>query len=446
MDSHILLSSAACLLAKRFSGPFWLRRRWLAGTQWLEKEKLRQMQLRCVKRLIAHSCETVPYYKKLMREYGLSADRIKTLDDLKSFPILSKKDVLKAAALMISAKYPRWSLHAARTGGSTGMPLIVYRDLFSIGNEHAFVRRQWDWAGISFSDKCAYLMSRVVATQQQKDAPIYRYYRPMRELILSTFHLSTETAKKYAEAMKRYGIRAIVGYPSAISFLAGACLESGIGLDLKAAITTSEILTPAMRETISRAFGCRVFDFYGGAERVCYIHTCERGNYHLIPEYGFTELVPVPKTKNRYKVVATGFWNRAMPFIRYDTQDIVARAENSCSCGRQFQVIKSIDGRQGDIIKTPSGKQLGVTLIIQLLYVICGAESILESQVVQDQPDHIVIKFVPYRNIEKKDLDDFGNSIRKYLPCDLKFDFEKVDFVEKTNNGKVKALVSLIDK
>ncbi|HUV41735.1 MAG TPA: hypothetical protein VMW23_08115 [Sedimentisphaerales bacterium] len=445
MDSQAVLSSASHLLAKRFLGPFWLRRRWLAGTQWLEKEKLQQIQLRCLKRLLSHSWQTVPYYKKLMREYGLSAERIKTLDDLKSFPILSKKDVLKAAESMISVKYPGWSLYSARTGGSTGMPLVVYRDLFSVGNEHAFVRRQWDWAGVSLADKCAYLMSRVVASAGQKDAQIYRYCRPMRELILSTFHLSAKTAKQYAEVMKRYGIRAIVGYPSAISFLASACLESGIELDLKAALTTSEILTPAMRETISRAFGCRVFDFYGGAERVCYIHTCEHGNYHLIPEYGFTELVPVPKTTNRYKVIATGFWNRAMPFIRYDTQDIVARGENSCPCGRQFEVIESIDGRQGDIIRTPSGKQLGVTLIIQLLYVICAAQNILESQVVQDRLDHLVIRFVPFRNIEKEVLDNFGNSIRKYLPDDLNLDFEKVDFIEKTSNGKVKALVSLID-
>ena len=92
----------------------------------------------------------------------------------------------------------------------------------------------------------------------------------MKEVILSTYHLSCYTAKEYARVIKRYGAIAIVGYPSAVFLLAQACLDSGIKLTLKSALTSSETLTESMRSTIAEAFECKVFDFYGSAERVCH--------------------------------------------------------------------------------------------------------------------------------------------------------------------------------
>jgi len=427
------------------AGPFLVRRKWLNKTQWLDKENLQQIQLKLLKRIVAHSYNTVPYYRELMDKYGIREDSIRELDDIKQFPVLTKTDVLKAGDSILSNKYPKWMLRAARTGGSTGMPLVIYRNWTSIGTEHAFVRRQWDWAGVGLRDRCAYLMSRVVARPDQQNGRLYMYDPVMKNLILSSHHLSTKTAKEYVEVMKKYKIKAVVGYPSAISFLAKTALENDRGLKLKAALTTSEILTEAMRQTIAKAFGCKVFDFYGSAERVCYIHTCEYGSYHLIPEYGLTELLAADDSPAKYRVIATGFWNFAMPLIRYDSGDIVTRAERTCKCGRDFQIIESIDGRAGDVIKTPSGRQFGVTLMIQILYVICGTKNIIESQIVQDEIDHLTIKYLPGDGFSKEDLEDFKALLRKYLPGELKFDFIKVEAIEKTTSGKVRPLVSLIE-
>jgi phenylacetate-CoA ligase len=378
-----------------------------------------------------------------MDEHSIHPDMIRTLDDIKLFPILSKKDVLEAGDSIISTKYPTWTLRAARTGGSTGTPLVIYRNWSSIGNEHAFVRRQWDWAGIGFNDRCAYLMSRVVAKPDQQDSRLYVYDPIMKDLILSTHHLSTETATGYADVMKRYRVKAVVGYPSAISLLAKTCLDSSIELKLKAVLTTSEILTNSMRETIAKAFGCKVFDFYGSAERVCYIQTCECGNYHVIPEYGLTELIPLDESdKSRCKIISTGFWNMAMPLIRYDMGDIVVKSNEICRCGRLFQLVESIDGREGDVIKTPSGRRMGVTLIIQLLYVICGTKYISESQIIQDSIDHLTITYVPTEKFEKKDLDDFRRLLTESLPSELRFDFKRVEAVERTSSGKIRPVIS----
>ena len=439
MNIKVVANGFVTLLVKRFLGPFWVRRKQLARTQWLSRQELQVLQLKLLKRLIHHCYHTVAYYQKLMDDFRIKVEDIKTLDDIKKFPILTKKDVLKAGNSIYSTKYPKWFLQTAYTGGTTGTPMQIQRDLFSIGNEHAFVRRQWDWAGIGLRDKCAYLTGRLIAKPDQKDGPLYAYDPIMKELILSTYHLSAYTAREYARVIEDYGVKAIVGYPSAVYLLAKTCLDSVIEIKLKSALTSSETLTESMRDTIAKAFKCNVFDFYGGAERVCYIHTCEHGRYHLIPEYGLTELIPVDESDDsKCKVVSTGFWNMAMPLIRYDIGDIVIRSDELCPCGRLFQVVKSISGRQADVIRTPSGREFGAAILTHLLY---GTNNILESQIIQDALDHLTIEYVSTERFSNKDLKAFEGLVVQHLPSELRVDLKQVRAVKRTSSGKIRPVI-----
>jgi len=442
MKFKVVSKGAANLIIKRFSGPFWIRRRWLNKTQWLGARELKEIQLKLLKRLVRHCYSTVPYYRRLMDERGISPESIKRLDDIKRFPILRKKDVLAAGDSIVSTKYPGWMMTTGLTGGTTGTPLSLPRNLFAVGNEHAFVRRQLDWAGIGFRDCTAYLSGRVVMDANRNDGQLYEYDPFMKELILSTYHLSRKHARQFGEAMKRYRVKAIVGYTSSIYFLAKCCLDMGIKVKLKAALPTSETINNLMRDTITEAFECQVFDFYGAAERVCYIHTCDCGSYHLIPEYGYSEFIPAEDSNNNHcKVIATGFWNFAMPLIRYDTQDAVILSNENCSCGREFSVIKSVIGRSGDVIRTPSGRQYGPTLLARVAK---GAKNILESQIIQDRIDHINILYVPSVKFTSANLLNFRKHMAQNLPGELKMDFKRVSSVERTTGGKMNLLVSKI--
>lgn len=442
MNFKIASKGAANLIIKRFSGPFWVRRRWLNRTQWLSCSELKDIQLKLLVRMVRHCYATVPYYRRLMDERGITVESIKTSDAIKQFPILHKKDVLAAGNSIVSTRYSRWMMTTGLTGGTTGTPLSLPRGLFSVGNEHAFARRQWDWAGIGFLDRTAYLSGRVVTDVNRTTGQLYAYDPFMRELILSTYHLSTETAQQFAEAMKYYHVKAIVGYTSSIYFLAKACLDTGMKIKLKAALTTSETINDLMRATIAEAFECRVFDFYGAAERVCYIHTCEHGSYHLIPEYGYAELIPVRSSDNNHcRIIATGFWNSGMPLLRYDIGDTVIKSDERCSCGREFGVIKSVIGRTGDVIRTPSGREYGPTLLARVSK---GANNILESQIIQDTIDHINILYVPSSKFTGNDLLDFREHMARHLPAELKMNFKRVRAVERTASGKINLLVSKI--
>jgi phenylacetate-CoA ligase len=446
MSIKAMANGAAHLLVKRYAGPFWLRRRWLNKTQWLSSLELQKIQLQLLKTLVRHCHDSVPYYKRLMDELGIDVDSIETLDDIKRFPIINKKEVLKAGDSIISTKYPKWALRKGRTGGSTGTPMIVYRSLFSLGTEHAFARRQWDWAGVGLREKCAWIFQRVVAQAEKRNARLYDYDPITKELTLSAYHCSPDTALDYAKAIRNYGIEVLVGYPSAIYLMAKACMQSRFQLALRVVLSTWEAMTEPMRDTISEAFGCKIYDFYGSGERVVAIHKCEHGSYHIVPEYGLTELLPMDEyEKGHYRVVSTGFWNKAMPLIRYDMGDVVTKSDDSCSCGRQFPVVKSIIGKEGDVIRSPSGIQLGVTAVVQILYTIGGTNNVLETQFVQDALDHITVEYVPGPGFTADDLANMWQAAERFLPKDLKVDFKRVEAVRRTPMGKIKPIISEID-
>jgi len=66
MKFKVVSKGATNLIVKRFSGPFWIRRRWLNRTQWLGVRELKEIQLKLLKRLVRHCYSTVPYYRRLM--------------------------------------------------------------------------------------------------------------------------------------------------------------------------------------------------------------------------------------------------------------------------------------------------------------------------------------------------------------------------------------------
>ncbi len=445
MNLKILAKGAASLLVKRFTASFWIRRRWLNKTQWLAKNQLQGIQLDLLQRVVKHCYQYVPYYRNLMDERGIKVKDVKTLEDIHSFPILTKNDIWKAGKSLLSAKFPKCLLHAAHTGGTTGKRLPLFRDVLSIGDEHAFVRRQFDWAGIRLRDRVAYLTWRTVVKPNIASLEPYAYDPLMRDLILSTFHLSPVTIPSYVDAMEKYRVTALVGYPSAIGEIARWLIQQRKSLSIRSVLTTSETLGQEERKTISAAFRCPVYDFYGSAERVCYVHTCEKGNYHIIPEYGYTELSPAPApNEDCFRLIATGFWNYAMPLIRYDTGDLVKPSDRVCPCGRCFPVIQAIVGRENTSIRTATGRVIGLTAMGRLLKNVLlriPRLPIQDSQFVYTEDGDVCLEYVSKKGWGPDNEEELRTIVAEELPADLNIMIRKVSSLSRTSAGKSVSLV-----
>ncbi len=445
LDLRATLKGAKTCLVKRHTGAFRCLYRQLAATQWYTRDQLDAFQLKQLQHLVRHAWETVPYYRRVMGEHGIRPEDIRRLDDIRKFPIMSKDDLRKAGDEIVSTRYRRAFLTTAHTGGTTGLPVPVRRDPWSVAREHAFVRRQFDWAGVRMSARCAYLEGRIVEPPGQTPTSFHYYDAAMRELTLSTFHLTPDVVPHYVELMKSYDIKALVAYPSAAYLMAKGCLERKLAMKLHCVLTTSETLDEAKRKTIAEAFGCPVFDFYGSAERVCYIHTCERGSYHVIPEYGLTELIPAgPPNEGCCQVVSTGFWNLAMPLIRYNLRDLVKVSGRACSCGRAFTVVDKIIGRDGDIIVTPSGLCLGASaiecILAGILYTMYDLP-VVAGRVVQDAGDVLTLEYVPDVGFGDKHEERLRGVMAEQTPLGMRAELRAVKHVDRTSQGKFVSFV-----
>jgi phenylacetate-CoA ligase len=414
-------------------------------TQWLSAKELEAYQLIQLKRVVKHAYETVPYYTEMMDHAGIRPEHIQQLADLSRFPIMTKRDMIQIGSRLVSTRYNKLFMKTAFTGGSSGLPVPVRRDISSIARENAFVKRQYDWAGVQTSDPCAYLEGRIVAPVGQNPTRVHFYDAVMRALVLSTFHLRYDLVPHYIELIKAYKIKSLIGYPSAIYILAKGCADKGLSLNLRCVLTTSETLDEMKKTAISNAFHCPVFDFYGSAERVVYIHTCDKGSYHVIPDYGFTELIPAESpNEDCFRIVSTGFWNMTMPLIRYQMGDLVKYSSRQCACKRAFPVIDKIVGREGTIITTPSGVQLGASSVEYILERILQSMyhlPIVTGRVLQKQSDLLTLEFVPAEGFDQEHEHRLMDAVRRHIPDGMRMEIRRVEQLERTARGKYLSFV-----
>jgi phenylacetate-CoA ligase len=184
-----------------------------------------------------------------------------------------------------------------------------------------------------------------------------------------------------------------------------------------------------------------VFDHYGGAEMAALITQCEHGSYHVNPEFGIVEILrngqPV-SVGELGEIVATGFINPIMPLIRYRTGDMATLAASGCECRREgFPVIERIEGRMDDYIVTPEGYMVG-----RLDPIFKSVDSILETRLVQDEPDHVRIELVAGSSYSSDQGNVLVEELRKRVGPTMRMDVHLVPSIPRTAGGKLRMVVN----
>jgi phenylacetate-CoA ligase len=214
-----------------------------------------------------------------------------------------------------------------------------------------------------------------------------------------------------------------------------------LSFSVKAVFTSSDVLRPDYRETIERVFGGPVYDLYGSAERVAAIGMCERKTYHVLPENGIIEFIPVNNSSITMEIAGTGLHNYAMPLLRYRTGDLADISSIPCKCGRCFKTIRGIRGRIVDFMTSRDGAILmeGSCLLLK------GVENIIESQIVQEDLEEIRMKFVPADNFSEKDKRKIVENARTYLGSGAHVTFEEADSLMEEGVYKFRPFISRIN-
>lgn len=379
---------------------------------------------------LANARNHVPFYQNL--------DLLNL--ELEAFPYLDKAVLRHDHEQFISQNKPSVVVKGT-TSGTTGTPLIILQDMNSVIREQAFVERQLAWAGYRKGDKRAWIRGDMVVPLSQKQGSFWRYSWFEQMIVLSSFHLTSQTIPSYLQAMVDFGVEVIQAYPSSITTLARylEAKQSYYPAKLKSIITSSESLSAEDRQVIETRFGCKVFDWYGLFERVAAIGQCEHGRYHLLSDYSHVELLAAGD--GRYELVGTNFNNQYFPLIRYKTGDHVHLSENeACPCGRVFPVIERIEGRIGDYLVGEDGQKVHI-----LNHIPKGIAGIMACQFVQSERGQVVVKVVAdAEQFNEEQQQKLISNTQARLGSSLIVTIEIVAALERTGNGKIRQAIRTI--
>ncbi len=404
-----------------------------------EMDEYREEQLQI---LIQHSYDTVPYYKELFSNAGLSPDDIKHSEDLKLLPVLMKETVRVNGEKMLSCDVQRRDLISVHTSGTTGKPLSFWWTKEGVAWEFAFV-----WArrreGVSFDDPFATFNSRMVVPINQDKPPFWRHNRVLKQTLFSIYHMNEDTLDLYVRMLSESNFRYYAGYPSAIYTIASYMIDQGLRCDSVPirVFTSSETLTDWQRRAIEKAFNTKVDDSYTNVEQSVLLTQCKYGNYHVNYEYSIVEFIPIYTERDitLAKVIGTCFLNKAMPFIRYDTGDCVEikTGDMKCPCGHEGPAITKIHGREDDLIITPAGNVVG-----RISRIFKPGMPIRESQIVQHEDGSLEIIIVQQSGYSRDTEEQLLDELSKRLGDSTQVRFTYTDLIPRGKSGKFRAVIS----
>jgi phenylacetate-CoA ligase len=421
---------------RRFVDEYVQRDRW-SQAQW------RAWQTTRVRELLRVAAAHVPYYRSTWTaSEKLAADE----GQLEHLPLLGKEP-LRADALA----FVRDDVRVRRplvfhTSGSTGTPIasiwtpLEYRNALALREV-----RSARWAGVSFKRPRATFSGRIVEPDPDSAGPFYRFNLVERQAYLSAFHLRRETAAAYVEALRRHRIEWLTGYAVSFYLLARFMIEDRIPAPshLRAVITTSEKVTPGMRTTMERAFGCKVFEEYSTVENAVFASECEHHRLHVSPDSGIVELLrpdgsPVLPGEPG-EVVATCLMRDYQPLIRFRLGDMAAWDPDPCPCGRGMPILREVLGRVEDVIIGPDGREM-----VRFHGIFTDQPHIREGQIIQETLTRIRVRVVPAHGYGQADADNVTARMHQRLGQGVEIVVEPVETIARTKAGKFQPVISML--
>ena len=391
--------------------------------------------------LLNRAATQVPFYRMHWEKRRRAGDR-SSWERIENWPLLHKETVRQHPHAFVADDCdPRRMIHY-HTSGTTGTPLHMWQTRSVTRHWFAlFEARVRRWNQVSIQQPWVMQGGQLIVPFRRDRPPFWIKNYAQKQLYLSSFHLSSRNAPAYAAALAAHRPTHMISHPSSAATLARLFIEQGLTADgMQVIITNADYLHDRQREIISKAFGVDVRNTYAMGEIAGAASECSAGSLHLWPEVGWEELLDEREQvfggPGEGQFVFTGLLNSDMPFVRYIVGDSGRfSAPGICSCGRWSARIEAIEGRLSDMIVTPDGRR-----IFWLNSTLYGLP-LLETQVVQEEIDHVRVCYVPAPGFCRADALTLIDRLRERVG-DMRIDLEVVNAVERTASGKVRTVVS----
>ena len=318
------------------------------------REQIRQWQDERLVKQVKHVYDNVPYYRAKMEEKGVTAEDIKSVDDLHKLPFLTKDDLRDAYPYGLVAKPLSDCVRIQSTSGTTGRRVVAF-----------YTQHDLDL----WEECCARALAAAGATKDDVVHVSYGYglftggpglNGGSHKLGSLTLPMSSGNTDRQIQFMCDLGSTVLCCTPSYAAYLAETICEQGLRdkIKLKAGIFGAEAWSEEMRHDIEEKLGIKAYDIYGLTEisgpGVSY-ECSAQGGMHINEDHFIAEIID-PNTGEvlpdgeKGELVFTSITKEAFPLLRYRTRDICVLNREKCSCGRTHVRMSKPMGRSDDML------------------------------------------------------------------------------------------------
>lgn len=393
-------------------------------------------------RSIRHAYEQVPFYRRKYDEAGVDINTIRTADDIKRLPFVTKDEIRENFPERIVARgVNREECHYSATTGSTGrsLPFIFTKKTFAF----------YIATGVRMYTMIGYRPWHRMTYIKYTDL----HYPPLGPFFQTTHIKSTIPVEEQIAQLKESRPDLIIGYASLVYEVARRATPEDLKLIRPKFIgINSELSTQDQRNFISETFGCPVYDEYSTEETWMVASQCRRHNYHIFTDNVWVEFIDSQgqevKPGEMGEMVLTTTRSPAMPFIRYRIGDVGRYSNTACPCGLGFPLLEAFEGRADDCFILPSGKFVSSLKLLNTftMYIKKYLHLLEEFKVTQVSSELIVIKIIKGSQYNSAHLEELLADLRRLLDDSVSIKVEFVNAIEKSDGIKRKAIESLVGK
>ena len=322
----------------------------------LPRAKIKELQLKKLKKIVKNTYENIPFYKKKFKELKIKPENIKTLSDIQKLPLTTKDDLRHDAPFGFMATSLDKCIELHASSGTTGTPVTVCYTPNDIEVWSEVMARCLSMSGLTKKD----VFQNPIPYGTFTGAFGFHYgAQKIGALVVPS---GMGQSERQIKLMQYYGTTFISGVASYAMRLSEVAKDMDVDLKklkVRNGLFGAETFSSGLKKRLMEIWDLDVHDVYGLTE-MCgpgVSTDCDQHNgLHLWEDHFLVECLD-PQTlepvdiEEEGELVLTTLSKEGMPLLRYRTRDIGKLIdEKVCDCGRTHIKHTPIKGRSDDMI------------------------------------------------------------------------------------------------
>ena len=318
-------------------------------------QELKKLQLQRLILGVDRLLKGVPFYREKLHQYGVTADSVRSLEDLALLPFTTKQDLRDNYPFGLLAVPMKEVIRVHASSGTTGKPTVVAYTRNDIALWSDLMARTYAAAGVTEDDIVHNAYGYGLFTGG------LGFHYGAERLGASVIPVSGGNTKRQLMIMRDFGSTVLCCTPSYSLLIAEVAEEEGVdprSLPLNVGLFGAEPWSERMREEIESRLGIVALNVYGLSEVIgpgVAVECTQKRGLHIFEDHFIPEIVD-PSTNECLpdgemgELVLTCVTKEALPLLRYRTRDRTRLTRERCECGRTSARIDRLAGRTDDMI------------------------------------------------------------------------------------------------